>query len=370
MKNYPLNRGADTAKLALEQTRGTWSSMDTPRSHLGTLDTRPRVDLAHLPTPLESMPNLSAAVGGARMFVKRDDCTGLAFGGNKARQLEFYLGAARTQAADTILITGAVQSNYVRVAAAAARKLGMDIHIQQEERVSNDDRAYRESGNVLLDRMLGATLHRYPSGEDESGADARLEEIASDLRASGRNPFVIHLGLGHPPLGALGYVVAARELLRQAAVRKVSFDEIVVASGSGHTHAGLLFGLRALGCDAPVTGICVRRDRGQQRARIINHCERIAQLLQMESSVRTDDISVIDDFLPPGYGLLNSATIEAIKLAARTEGLLLDPVYTGKVMAGAIDCARKLGSGKTLLFVHTGGGPGIFGYEAVLNSVL
>jgi D-cysteine desulfhydrase family pyridoxal phosphate-dependent enzyme len=344
--------------------------MAKPKFNLGLLDSLPRVSLAHLPTPLELMPNLTSAIGGARMHVKRDDCTGLAFGGNKARQLEFYLGAARLQAADTILITGAVQSNYVRMAAAAARKLGMDIHIQLEERVSNNDHAYRESGNVLLDRMLGATLYTYPAGEDEAGADARLEEIATELRIAGRNPFVVHLGANYPPIGALGYVVAARELLEQATAMSVSFNEVVVASGSGHTHAGLLFGLRALGCTAQVTGVCVRRGREPQRPRILDHCARIAQVLEMNSPVQPNDIQLIDEFLAPGYGLLNTATVNAIKLAAQQEALLLDPVYTGKVMAGAIDRAQKLGREKTIIFVHTGGGPGIFGYEAVLNEVL
>ena len=338
--------------------------------NFGRLDALPRAKLAHLPTPLELMPNLTAAVGGAHMFVKRDDCTGLAFGGNKARQLEFYLGAARLEAADTILITGAVQSNYVRMAAAAARRLGMDIHIQLEERVPNNDRAYRESGNVLLDRMLGATLYAYPQGEDEAGADARLEDLAGDLRAKGRKPFVVHLGANYPPLGALGYVVAAGELLEQARALDVSFDEVVVASGSGHTHAGILYGLRAMECSAQVTGVCVRRGREPQIVRIIDHCARIAQLLDMHSPVQLGDIHLIDDFLAPGYGLLNELTINAIKLAAQKEALLLDPVYTGKVMAGAIDRAQKLGREKTILFVHTGGGPGIFGYEAVLNGVL
>lgn len=316
------------------------------------------------------MPNLTSALSGARMFVKRDDCTGLAFGGNKARQLEFYLGAARAQSADTVIITGAVQSNYVRMAAAAARRLRMDIHIQLEERVPTDDRAYRESGNVLLDRMLGATLYSYPHGEDEAGADARLDEIATSLQAEGRKPYVIHLCRGHPPLGPLGYVRAARELVGQAGDMGLEFDEVVVASGSGHTHAGLLFGLRALGCSARVTGVCVRRSQGPQIERIGDHCSRIAELLGTGAVVTGTDIHVVDEFLAPGYGLLNEPTIEAIKLAAREEALLLDPVYTGKAMAGAIDRARRLGCGKTLVFVHTGGGPGIFGYEAALNEML
>jgi D-cysteine desulfhydrase family pyridoxal phosphate-dependent enzyme len=337
--------------------------------NIGKLDTYPRENLAYLPTPLERMPNLTHAVGGAQMFVKRDDCTGLGFGGNKVRQVEFYLGAASEQSADTILITGAVQSNYVRIAAAAARKFGMDIHIQLEERIPQQDRAYRESGNVLLDRILGATLHYYPDGEDESGADARLDDIAAELQATGRKPYVIHLGHRYPPIGALGYVCAARELVEQARALRLEFDEVVVGSGSGHTHAGLLFGLRAVGCSARVTGVCVRRNKRAQLERIQDYCLGISNLLGLNPIV-PEDIHIVDEFLAPGYGILNVATLESIKLAARQEGLFLDPVYTGKVMAGAIDRARTLGHGKKVVFLHTGGGPGIFGYEPILTKEL
>ena len=204
------------------------------------------------------MPNLTSHCNGARLFVKRDDNTGLAMGGNKVRQLEYYFGEALVQNADTVLITGAVQSNFVRLAAASARRLGMDIHIQLEERVDKDDVRYRESGNVLLDRMLGATLYSYPDGEDEAGADRRIGEIAEGLRKEGRKPYVIPLSPGHPPLGALGYVVAADELLAQIDERNLAIDEVFVASGSGATHSGLLYGLRALGSDIPVTGVCIR----------------------------------------------------------------------------------------------------------------
>ena len=304
------------------------------------------------------------------MFVKRDDCTGLGFGGNKVRQLEFYLGAASESNADTILITGAVQSNYVRVAAAAARKLGMDIHIQLEDRVPRRDRAYRKSGNVLLDRILGATLHFYPQGENESASDERLDAIAAKLQAKGRRTYVIHLGRKHPPLGALGYICAAHELILQGRAMKLQIDEVVVGSGSGHTHAGLLFGLRTLASGARVTGVCVRRTRREQSERIRDLCSRIAGLLGVTSPVSARDICLIDEFVSPGYGLLNPPTVESIKLAARHEGLFLDPVYTGKVMAGAIRRACRMGRGKNLVFLHTGGGPGIFGYEPVLTDAM
>ena len=333
---------------------------------LGCLYQLPRVHLCHAPTPLEAMPNLSAGFQRVALFVKRDDCTGLAFGGNKVRQLEFYLGEAQSVGADTILITGAVQSNFVRLAAAGARKLGMDCHIQLEERVPRKDSAYCNSGNVLLDRILGATIYTYSEGEDEQGADGRLNEIAGELRSQGRRPYIIRLAPGHKPLGALGYVVAAQEILHQLEDLDFSLDEIVVPSGSGHTHAGLLFGLRAFGCNVRVTGICVRRAAAAQKQRIQSRCDEIAELLGVASAVGDDDIALIDKFLPPGYGRLNQATVRAIELAARTEGLILDPVYSGRTMAGFVDRAAEASAGSSLLFIHTGGTPAVFAYGADL----
>ena len=335
----------------------------------GRLDDLPRVRLGHSPTPLEEMPNLARALGGPRLYVKRDDCTGLALGGNKVRQLEFYLGQALAEEADTVLITGAVQSNFVRLAAAAARKLGLDIHVQLEERVPKSDPAYRNSGNVLLDKILGATLHSYPAGEDEAGADRNLAAIAGRLREAGRKPYIIPLAPGHAPLGALGYAVAAREILEQTKQMGLVFDEIVVGSGSGHTHAGLLSGLRAAGAALTVTGICVRRDAAAQFERIRTRCAEIAGLLGIAPVVEESDIHLLGEFLAPGYGQLNEPTREAITLAARSEGLILDPVYTGKVMAGFLARARKSGPERNLLFIHTGGAPTVFAYESELAQL-
>jgi len=337
---------------------------------LGQLGSIPRAQLFSGTTVLETMPNLTAHCGGAQLLVKRDDCTGLAFGGNKARQLEFYLGEARAQDADTIIITSAVQSNFARMTAAGARKLGMSCHIQLEERVATSDRSYRISGNVMIDKLLGATLHSYPDGEDESGADQQLEVIAAELRASGRRPYIIPLGPGHTPLGALGYVVAAAELLAQIEENEFQIDQIFVGSGSGATHAGLLFGLRALGSDIPVTGVCVRRDATLQRLRIEDTCNRLATLLDVSSKVSDADINLIDDFLAPGYGIPSDETLSAIVMSARTEGLLVDPVYTGKVMAAVIREAKNADKQSSFIFVHTGGTPALFGYEQAIDRAL
>jgi len=337
--------------------------------NIGALDSLPRSTLSQLPTALHKMPRLTDYIGKAGCYIKRDDCTGLAMGGNKARQLEYYIGQAEAEGADSIVITGAVQSNFTRMAAAAARMKGMDIHIQLEERVANSSEIYHRSGNLLLSRLFGATLHTYPFGEDEAGADNALEDIANSLRKNGKKPYVIHLAQGHPPLGALGYVVAAHEICQQKPDGQ-TFDEIIVASGSGATHAGLLFGLRALGNTTPVQGICVRRDRLEQSPRIADRCQKIADLLQMDNPVKPKDISLNDDMLPPGYGKMNDAVKEAITLTAQKEGILLDPVYTGKSMAGFLARARKANPTQNLLFIHTGGQPALFGYEDDLGPLL
>ena len=214
--------------------------------NIGKLDSIARSILSHTPTPIEALPRLSSHSGAANLYIKRDDCTGLGMGGNKSRQLEFYMGDAVACGADTIVITGAVQSNFTRMAAAAACKLGMDCHIQLEDRVPGMSATYHQTGNVLLSSLYGATMHLYADGEDEAGADLQLERIANELRDTGRKPYIIYLSQGHPPLGALGYVVAADEIARQVIALGIRFDTIVVASGSGATHAGLLFGLRAL----------------------------------------------------------------------------------------------------------------------------
>ncbi len=324
----------------------------------------PRADLVHAPTPLEFMPNLTAHLGGPDLYVKRDDCTGLALGGNKTRQLEYYLGAARAEAADTILITGAVQSNFVRQAAAAARKLGMDIHIQLENRLPGKDEAYLKSGNLLLDHLLGATIHHF-SGSDEAAADARLEDIADKVSATGARPYVIHLSTDHPPLGALGYVDCAHELLAQMRDRDLGFDAAVVSSGSAATHCGLVAGLRQGGSAMPVHGICVRRDAVQQAARVRRRIAEVAAMLGDPGLVSDGDALVDDSWLAPGYGLASAEVEEALELAARTEGLILDPVYTAKAMAGLIGMIRRgdFRPGQNVLFLHTGGAPALFGYS-------
>ena len=331
----------------------------------------PRVRLGHAPTPLDAAPRLGASLG-IELWIKRDDCTGLAMGGNKVRQLEFPLGEAQSRDADTLLITSAVQSNYVRVAAAAGRQLDMEVHIQLEERVPGVDALYRASGNVLLDRLFGAKLHSFPVGEDEPAADASLDLLAQSLADEGRRPYVIHLAPAHPPLGALGYVIAVEEILAQARTLDLAFDAVVCPTGSALTHAGILVGLRALGETVPVHGVCVRRDAGSQAARVRKVASELAAMVERPEAFDADDVQAFDGVLAGGYGRLNDAVREAIALAARQEGLLLDPVYTGKAMAGLIDHVRTglIPRGSRVLFIHTGGLPAIFAYGDQLGPWL
>ena len=330
----------------------------------------PRARLAHTPTPLEEMPNLAEALGGPRLFVKRDDCTGLAMGGNKARQLEYYFGQALAEDADTVITTGAVQSNHACLTAAAARKLGLACEIQLEDRVKDMDEAYATSGNVLLDHLLGATVHAYPEGEDEAGADEGLRQIAEGVREKGGKPYLIPLGPEHPPLGALGYVDAAAEILGQAEEQGFTVDALVVPSGSAATHAGLLAGFRAQNKPVRVFGVCVRRGARAQAARAWQRTTQTLEMLERPGIVSEQDIWLTDDYLGPGYGRLTEAARQAMGLAARHEGLLLDPVYTAKSMAALVGLIRNgvLEPSWNVVFLHTGGTPALFGYSGQLNA--
>jgi len=328
-------------------------------------DNFPREKLAQTPTPIEKLDRLSEILGGPEIWIKRDDQTGLAFGGNKARQLEYYFGEAVLEKANVILITGAVQSNYMRTAVAAARKLGMDVEVQLEERVKGQPAEYYQSGNPYLMKLMGAKFHHYPAGEDEEGADDALYQRAEELKSKGKTPYVIPLAAKHPPIGSLGYVDCAEELLSQ----NLKMDAIITASGSGTTHAGLLAGLRIKGEKVPVYGICVRRDKGSQRARIKKNTQIVIDMLPGDHQIRDEDIHLFDDCLAPGYGHLNEFVTEAIKLAAEEEGLLVDPVYTGKALAGMMKLIRegKFSAQEKILFMHTGGTPALFGYPSLVS---
>jgi L-cysteate sulfo-lyase len=325
-----------------------------------TLATFPRAGLISGPTPLDPLHRLSDHLD-IELWIKRDDLTGLGLGGNKIRQLEYYFGDAVAKGADTVLITGAVQSNFVRSAAAAAAKLGMRSVLQLEQRVPDMGAAYYRSGNVFLGQILGAEFMHFDEGENETGADDALRRRAENLLAQGRTPYVIPLGLNNKPLGALGYMHAAREILDQGA----GFDAIVVASGSGATHAGLLAGLRGSGSQIPVYGICVRRDAAAQTARMRVLAQKISALLGDDALLSGADIRLWDGALAPGYGRVGPVMLAALNMMARLEGLFLDPVYTARSFAGVLGLLRfgAIARGSRILFIHTGGTPALFAYQ-------
>lgn len=325
----------------------------------------PCAELISQPTPIERLDRMSDKLD-IDLWMKRDDLTGLSFGGNKTRQLEYYIGAALAKKADTILITGAVQSNFVRTAAAAAAKFGMKAILQLEERVPDMGPMYYSSGNVLLSHLLDVEHMSFPEGENEAGADAALAQRASQLVANGQVPYIIPLGIDHPPLGALGYVKGGLELAGQMS----DFDVAIVPSGSGATHGGWLTGLRLSGINRPMYGICVRRDATQQKHRMHTVTNKLADLLDIERPFNQQDILTWDGALAPGYGQVGPQSLYALKFMAQTEGIMLDPVYTAKTFAGVLGLLEegKIKRGQKVLMLHTGGLPALFSYEDVLQG--
>jgi L-cysteate sulfo-lyase len=320
----------------------------------------PRVKLAHLPTPLEPMDRLSEAAGGTSLLVKRDDCTGLATGGNKTRKLEFLMAEALAQGADTVITQGAVQSNHARQTAAAAARLGLHCELLFENRIAQPDSVYLNSGNVFLDRMFGAATHHHPGGTDMNAA---MAELARTLEAEGRRCYVIPGG-GSNPVGALGYVDCALEILQQANAQGLRIDRIVHATGSAGTQAGLVAGLCATHANIPVLGIGVNAPRDVQEDRVYRLACATAELIGAAGCVSREDVVANCDYIGEGYGIPTEGMKAALLHLARTEGLLFDPVYSGKALDGMLDLlARGEFSGdENVLFLHTGGSAGLFGY--------
>ncbi len=325
----------------------------------------PRVPLAHLPTRLEHLPRLSQELGGPDIWVKRDDCTGLATGGNKTRKLEFSMGEALEQGTDTIITVGAVQSNHVRQTAAAAAKLGMQCEVLLEHRVGKPTELYKTSGNVLLDRILGANLREYEKGID---FDAEMDRIAGEIRADGGTPYIIPGGASNP-VGALGYVGCAEELLQQCEEQGIVFDHAVLASGSAGTHAGFVVGLRASGSDLPIQGFGVNVPQAEQEEKVFGLARATADFIGKPGCVARDDIVADCNYIGPGYGEPTDSMNEAVLMLARLEGLLFDPVYSGKALAGMIDYVHegRFVKGQNTVFLHTGGVAGLFAYADILD---
>jgi L-cysteate sulfo-lyase len=320
----------------------------------------PRIRFAHLPTPLEHLPNLSRELAGPEIWIKRDDCTGMSTGGNKTRKLEFLMAEARDQGADIVLTQGATQSNHARQTAACAAKMGIDCHILLEDRTGKTDHDYNESGNVFLDYLHGASVDYRPATPD---MNAELANVAAKLKSEGRKPYLIPGG-GSNPVGALGYANAAMELVTQANEIGLKIDQVVHATGSAGTQAGLITGLAGTRSGIPLLGIGVRAPREKQEENVFKLACATADLCGISGAVRREDVVANCDYVGKGYGLSTSASIDAIQTLARLEAILLDPVYTGKGMSGLIDLTRKgmFKKGQNIVFIHTGGSVGLFGY--------
>lgn len=339
----------------------------TPPSTRIDFDRFPRTALCHQPTPIEAMPRLTELLGGPRLFIKRDDCTGLATGGNKTRKLEFLVGEALRENADMLVTQGAVQSNHVRQTAAAACKVGMKCHVLLERRVPGRDASYETTGNVLLDDLFGATHEFRPAGLD---MNAEAEAAAADLRAKGHRPYFIPGG-GSNSTGALGYANCAQEIADYTRQSGQEFDWLVMATGSTGTQAGLVAGFETIGHDLPVMGISVRQPRERQMNAVHGLTQKTLEKLGAPG-VPLSRILVDDGYVGEGYGIPAESTLEAIHLTARQEGILLDPVYSAKGMAGLIGLIRAgfFKPTDNVLFLHTGGAVALYAYQDQLKATM
>ncbi len=316
----------------------------------------PRVNIAHLPTPVEPLPRLSAALGGPTLWIKRDDETGLAFGGNKTRKLEFLVADAQAQGARTLITRGAAQSNHCRQTAAAAARFGLDCIL-----VLTGSPQIIYTGNLLLDRLLNVDI----VWTEDDDPEVVLRQTFESARSDDRRPYLIPYG-GSNPLGACAYAAAMQEFLAQ----NIPVDRIVLASSSGGTQAGLIVGARLMHNPVLITGISVDPKAAPLKKKIAELAMQIGELLGKPLQVEVEDVDVWDDYLGEGYSIVSELERQTMKTFARTEGILLDPVYTGRAAGGMIDLIRsgEFPSGETILFWHTGGTPAIFAYENLLDE--
>ena len=316
----------------------------------------PRLEFIGAPTPLEYLPRFSDYLG-RDIFIKRDDVTPMAMGGNKLRKLEFLAADALREGADTLITAGAIQSNHVRQTAAVAAKLGLHCVALLENPIGTRAENYLTNGNRLLLDLFNVQVEMVDALTDPT---AQLDELATRLEAQGFRPYVIPVG-GTNVLGALGYVESALEIAQQCE-GAVSLSSVVVASGSAGTHAGLAVGLEQLLPEVELIGVTVSRSVADQKPKVVTLQQAVAEQLELNS---TADILLWDDYFAPGYGTPNEEGMEAVKLLARLEGILLDPVYTGKAMAGLIDgiAQKRFKDEGPILFVHTGGAPALFAYH-------
>jgi len=326
-----------------------------------------RLHLGFLPTPLEKAEKLTAFLGGPNIFIKRDDCTGLAFGGNKVRKLEFVMADALEKKAEVVITTGGIQSNWARQTAAAAKKLGMEtiLFLQGEK-------PQEFQGNLLLDKILGcdirfAVVNKLDEEGEIKGKFPWTGKIAEEVKEKGKIPYLAPIAAANP-LGNMGYITALSELKSQLDEMKIKADYIILATGSGGTQAGIELGVRLLGLKTKVIGISASRHRMEKWDEICELCNETLDFFQLKNHRFTsDEIEVNMDYIGEGYAIPTKECIEAIKLVAQKEGIFLGPVYTGKAMAGLIDLVKKgrFKRDDNVVFIHTGGDTALFGYNSV-----
>ncbi len=313
------------------------------------------------------MTRLSEYLGGPRLWIKRDDCTGLATGGNKARKLEFLIGDALNQGADTVITPGAIQSNHCRQTAAVAAQQGLACHLLFERRVPTEDDEYLNSGNVLLDHLFGATTTTFAADTD---MNAEMNRLADTLRAQGLRPYIIPGG-GSNPVGATGYANAAIELLEQCEAQGLKLGYIVHGTGSAGTQAGLVAGMHGAGSEVSILGIGVRAPQDKQETSVFELACRTTEYLGIEMPPERGKVVADCGYVGDGYGLPTDSMLEALGLLAKLEGILLDPVYSGKGMAGLIGKIREgfFDPSTDVVFLHTGGAVTLFGYRWALGGL-
>ena len=326
----------------------------------------PRLFFAHLPTPLEELSNITQILGGPKIWIKRDDCTGLAGGGNKTRKLEFLMADALEKRADTIITQGAVQSNHVRQTAAIATKMGFRCHVLLEDRTQLKEFNHLNNGNVLLNRLFGATIEIREKG---TNMQLEMEELALKLQKNeNRNCYIIPGG-GSNKIGALGYAQAAMELMYQANCIDLKIDMIVHATGSAGTQAGIVAGLKAMNLSVPVLGIGVNAPYDLQKEKVLNCTQETLTHLGVTQKLDEDDILINCDYIGEGYGFPAQSTLDAIDLLAKHEAILLDPVYSAKGFDGMVDLVKKgyFVQHQNIVFIHTGGAQALSGYLENFN---
>ncbi|MCL0038959.1 D-cysteine desulfhydrase family protein [Dehalococcoidia bacterium] len=325
----------------------------------------PRVALGHWPTPLHELPRLSATLGGPRIFIKRDDLTGLALGGNKCRKLEYVLADALKNGVDTLITSGSSQSNHALQTAAAARKLGMEAYL-----VLVKGMHVETQGNLLLQNILNSTVNIVEVADPSemfTTMPRKMNELADELRSKGRTPLVIPAGAEFP-LGTVGWVDAAEEIGRQLKDQEIDAQYVVLAHSGGGTQAGLVLGFKQLKLPLNVVGISTMYQKSAAVNEVVTLANDTARLLGFDVTITPDEVTLYDDYIGEGYGIPTEGCIEAIRLVAQTEAIFLDPVYSAKAMAGFVDLIRKgeFTSKDTVLFIHTGGVPALFAYHQEL----